>query len=193
MADTPIHVDDARPDFIQLSDVTKRFGVAAPALDRVSGAIRGGEITGLVGPDGAGKTTLIRLMTGLMVPEEGSLTVLGFDTIRQSRRDPGCHRLHAAAFRSVRGSLGSGEPRSLCRSARAAEGRAACRLRRAADLHGPEALHDASCGQALRRHEAEARACLRAAARNRDCCCSTSRASASIRSRGASCGRWSRI
>ncbi|ANY81057.1 multidrug ABC transporter ATP-binding protein [Microvirga ossetica] len=84
MADTPIHVDDARPDFIQLSDVTKRFGVAAPALDRVSGAIRGGEITGLVGPDGAGKTTLIRLMTGLMVPEEGSLTVLGFDTIRQA-------------------------------------------------------------------------------------------------------------
>ena len=84
MADTPIHVDDARPDFIQLSDVTKRFGVAAPALDRVSGAIRGGEITGLVGPDGAGKTTLIRLMTGLMVPEEGSLTVLGFDTTRQA-------------------------------------------------------------------------------------------------------------
>ncbi|WP_457091946.1 ATP-binding cassette domain-containing protein [Microvirga sp. P5_D2] len=68
---------------MQLSDVTKRFGSAPPALDGVSGMIRGGEITGLVGPDGAGKTTLIRLMTGLMVPESGLLSVLGFDTAKQ--------------------------------------------------------------------------------------------------------------
>ena len=44
MADTPTHVDDARPDFIRLSAVTKRFGTAAPALDKISGVIRGGEI-----------------------------------------------------------------------------------------------------------------------------------------------------
>ena len=40
-----------------------------------------------------------------MVPEAGSLTVLGFDTIRKAAADPGRHRLHAAAFRSLRGSL----------------------------------------------------------------------------------------
>ena len=43
----------------------------------------GAEITGLVGPDGAGKTTLIRLMTGLMMPEEGDVAVLGHDSRKQ--------------------------------------------------------------------------------------------------------------
>ncbi|HEU4987358.1 MAG TPA: ATP-binding cassette domain-containing protein [Rhizobiaceae bacterium] len=65
-----------------MMDVTKRFGSPPPALDAVSGSIRGGEITGLVGPDGAGKTTLIRLMTGLMLPDAGVVEVLGFDTRR---------------------------------------------------------------------------------------------------------------
>ncbi len=76
-------------DFVTLETVTKRFGEGPPALDAISGAISGGEITGLVGPDGAGKTTLIRLMTGLMLPEEGSLTVLGFDTQRDPARIQG--------------------------------------------------------------------------------------------------------
>jgi ABC-2 type transport system ATP-binding protein len=71
-------------ELARLTEITKRFGSAPPALDAVSGTIRGGEITGLVGPDGAGKTTLIRLMTGLMMPDAGTLKVLGFDT----RRNP---------------------------------------------------------------------------------------------------------
>ncbi|ABC92015.1 probable ABC transporter, ATP-binding protein (consisting of 2 fused ATP-binding domains) [Rhizobium etli CFN 42] len=65
---------------VRIDGVTKRFGDAPPALDAVSGAIGGGAITGLVGPDGAGKTTLIRLMTGLMLPDTGTMNVLGFDT-----------------------------------------------------------------------------------------------------------------
>jgi ABC-2 type transport system ATP-binding protein len=71
-------------DFVRLDAVTKRFGEAKPALDQVSGSIRGGEITGLVGPDGAGKTTLIRLMTGLMLPDAGKVDVLGFGTRERS-------------------------------------------------------------------------------------------------------------
>ncbi|MBY3132684.1 ATP-binding cassette domain-containing protein [Rhizobium laguerreae] len=65
---------------VRIDGVTKRFGDAPPALDAVSGMIGGGAITGLVGPDGAGKTTLIRLMTGLMLPDTGTMEVLGFDT-----------------------------------------------------------------------------------------------------------------
>ncbi|MDV4160452.1 ATP-binding cassette domain-containing protein [Rhizobium leguminosarum] len=70
---------DDKP-LVRIDGVTKRFGTAPAALDAVSGAIGGGAITGLVGPDGAGKTTLIRLMTGLMLPDVGTMEVLGFDT-----------------------------------------------------------------------------------------------------------------
>lgn len=77
-----------RQEFVRLTQVTKRFGHAPPALDAVSGSVLGGEITGLVGPDGTGKTTLIRLMTGLMLPDEGSVEVLGFDTRRDAARIP---------------------------------------------------------------------------------------------------------
>ncbi|MGF6177517.1 ATP-binding cassette domain-containing protein [Ensifer sp. 4252] len=68
--------------FVRISGVVKRFGERAPALDHIDGEILGGRITGLVGPDGAGKTTLIRLMTGLMLPDRGKVEVLGFDTAK---------------------------------------------------------------------------------------------------------------
>ncbi|MDR9759513.1 ATP-binding cassette domain-containing protein [Rhizobium redzepovicii] len=70
---------DDKP-LVRIDGVTKRFGEAPAALNAVSGIIGGGAITGLVGPDGAGKTTLIRLMTGLMLPDAGTVEVLGFDT-----------------------------------------------------------------------------------------------------------------
>src|SRR5262245_23740704 len=59
--------------------ITKRFG-AAPAIDHVSTSIEPGRVSGLVGPDAAGKTTLLRLMAGLLLPDEGRLTVCGVDT-----------------------------------------------------------------------------------------------------------------
>ncbi len=49
------------------------------ALDSLSATIQPGVITGLVGPDGAGKTTLIRLIAGLLRPEQGRIVVLGHD------------------------------------------------------------------------------------------------------------------
>ena len=64
---------------IRLANVTKRFGEQA-ALAGISAEIGAGAVTGLVGPDGAGKTTLIRLITGLLAPSEGTIEVLGFDT-----------------------------------------------------------------------------------------------------------------
>ena len=67
-------------DFVRIDGVSKTFGTGTPALDQITASVKGGEITGLVGPDGAGKTTLIRLMTGLLLPEAGTLTVFGFDT-----------------------------------------------------------------------------------------------------------------
>ena len=67
--------------------VTKRFAASgAPALDAVSIEIVAGRMTGLVGPDGAGKTTLIRLLTGLLVPDGGSVEVLGAPAERVDRQ-----------------------------------------------------------------------------------------------------------
>nr|WP_049779597.1 ATP-binding cassette domain-containing protein [Rhodomicrobium vannielii] len=66
-------------------DLVKRFTPdGPPALDTLSFAIKPGQVTGVAGPDGAGKTTLMRLMAGLLTPTSGSLTVCGFDTIRDS-------------------------------------------------------------------------------------------------------------
>jgi ABC-2 type transport system ATP-binding protein len=66
---------------ITIDNVTKLFpGEETPALDGISAKISSGKIVGLVGPDGAGKTTLIRLLTGLLLPTQGKITVLGYDT-----------------------------------------------------------------------------------------------------------------
>jgi len=51
------------------------------ALDNVSFSVRRGRVTGLVGADGAGKTTLIRIAAGLLVPTSGSVTVLGLNSV----------------------------------------------------------------------------------------------------------------
>src|SRR5262245_8460453 len=65
----------------ELIAVTKNFpGEKAPPVDAISASIVGGQVTGLVGPDGAGKTTLMRLMAGLLLPSEGSIRACGFDT-----------------------------------------------------------------------------------------------------------------
>ena len=75
------------PAVAKASSVTKRFaGAGAPALDAVSIEIVAGRMTGLVGPDGAGKTTLIRLLTGLLVPDGGTVEVLGAPAVRADRQ-----------------------------------------------------------------------------------------------------------
>src|SRR3569833_1878645 len=70
--------DRAAPVIAKAEDVVKRFGKAPqPALDGVSITIAAGKMTGLVGPDGAGKTTLIRILAGLVDPDSGTVEVLG--------------------------------------------------------------------------------------------------------------------
>ena len=64
-----------------IEKLTYRYGEQLPfALAELSATIRPGMVTGLVGPDGAGKTTLMRLMTALLLPTSGSIKVFGLDT-----------------------------------------------------------------------------------------------------------------
>lgn len=65
---------------IESSSVSKSFG-ATTALDDISFSVNDSEIFGFIGPDGAGKTTLFRIITTLLKPEKGSMKVLGFDSV----------------------------------------------------------------------------------------------------------------
>jgi len=70
---------------VSFSGVSKSFkGMEGRALDGVSGEIRTGVITGLAGPDGAGKTTLLRLIAGLLEADEGTVTTLGHDPLKDA-------------------------------------------------------------------------------------------------------------
>ena len=66
---------------IVTKDLTRRFGDLT-AVDHLSLEVQRGEIFGLVGPDGAGKTTTVRLLCSLLDPTEGSAQVAGHDTVR---------------------------------------------------------------------------------------------------------------
>src|SRR3954467_3766458 len=79
------------PAAIRLERVTKRYG-AVTALNELTLDVGRGEMFGLIGPDGAGKTTTIRLMAGLLHPDRGRIEVLG--------RDP------ASDHRAITGAVG---------------------------------------------------------------------------------------
>ena len=69
---------------IEFTNVVKRYGTVA-ALRDVSFAVNQGEMFGLIGPDGAGKTTAIRTMCGLLHADAGSIRVMGKDPVSQHR------------------------------------------------------------------------------------------------------------
>lgn len=69
---------------IEIKNLTKTFPDSkSPAIDNLSINIKGGEIIGLIGPDGAGKTTLIRLISGLITPSSGEIITLGLNPTAQ--------------------------------------------------------------------------------------------------------------
>ena len=68
---------------IQATDLTRSFG-AFTAVDHITFDVRAGEVFGFLGANGAGKTTAIRMLTGLLAPSAGQATVAGFDVARDS-------------------------------------------------------------------------------------------------------------
>ncbi len=70
------------PISVAASDLTKRFPDVM-AVDRLTFEVHAGEIFGLVGPDGAGKTTTLRMLAGVLSPDGGSATVAGADIARE--------------------------------------------------------------------------------------------------------------
>jgi ABC-2 type transport system ATP-binding protein len=82
-----VHRPEASPDdrryAVEVRDLTRTFGDFV-AVDRVSFAVRPGEIFGFLGPNGAGKTTTIKMLTGLLAPTSGTARVAGFDLRTQA-------------------------------------------------------------------------------------------------------------
>lgn len=68
---------------IQTEKLTRRFG-SFTAVDEISFSVSAGEIFGFLGANGAGKTTAMKMLTGLLAPTSGSATVAGFDVYRQT-------------------------------------------------------------------------------------------------------------
>jgi len=76
-------VSDENENVIVIENLTRRFKEVT-AVNGLNLAVKHGEIFGLVGPDGAGKTTTIRMLCAIMDPTEGSARVAGFDTVTES-------------------------------------------------------------------------------------------------------------
>jgi ABC-2 type transport system ATP-binding protein len=76
---------DSAGDAVVIQGLRKTFG-ALVAVDRLDLSIPQGEVFGLLGPNGSGKTTTIRMLCGLMEPTSGSATVVGFDIVRDAEQ-----------------------------------------------------------------------------------------------------------
>ncbi|MCH5237923.1 MAG: ABC transporter ATP-binding protein [Muribaculaceae bacterium] len=70
---------------IVISDITKSYG-KTKALDCVSFTVDEGELFGLIGPDGAGKSTLFKILATLLLPDSGQATMTGLDVVKDYRK-----------------------------------------------------------------------------------------------------------
>jgi ABC-type multidrug transport system ATPase subunit len=69
---------------VEVKNLSKSYGKTT-ALDNISFEVEGGELFGFIGPDGAGKTSLFRILTTLIKPDSGTATVLGMDVLDDYR------------------------------------------------------------------------------------------------------------
>lgn len=69
---------------IESSEISKSYGETL-ALEKISFSVNESEIFGFIGPDGAGKTTLFRIITTLLIPDEGEMKVMGYDAVKDFR------------------------------------------------------------------------------------------------------------
>ncbi len=171
---------------IDVHGLTKRFGRKV-AVDHVDIAVPEGQVWGFLGPNGSGKTTTIRMLCGLLKPDEGEGTCLGYDCAAESdsiKRQVGymTQRFSFWEDLSIRENL-----------------EFVARIYGVADTEG-EGRRDDGAARACRSARTSWRANCPAAGSSawrwppacctsRGCCCSTSRPPASIRKRGAISGK----
>lgn len=74
---------------IEVKNITKRFNDKL-VLDNISYEVEQGEIFGFIGPNGAGKSTLINIMTSLLIPDSGTITICGYDILKDPIKAKGC-------------------------------------------------------------------------------------------------------
>ena len=171
---------------IAVRGLTKDFGEKR-VVDHFDITVPKGAIYGFLGPNGSGKTTTIRMLCGLLTPDGGEGTCLGFDILQRRRADQGAGRLHDAELLALRGSVDPREPRFR---------RAACIGSTTAGSGSTTALarpRPRRPRQAARRHRCRAAGSSGwrsppACCTSRNCCCSTSRRRASTPRRGAISG-----
>lgn len=70
---------------ITINNLSKSYG-SVEALKNINLNIESGELFGLIGPDGAGKTTLFRILTTLLIPGSGNATLCGFDAVKDYKQ-----------------------------------------------------------------------------------------------------------
>ncbi len=91
---------------VVVSNLTKTYGEEKTvAVDSVSFTVDKGELFGLIGPDGAGKTSIFRMLTTLLLPDGGTATVDGFDIVKDYKADPKHRWIHAWKIFALPGSV----------------------------------------------------------------------------------------
>ena len=70
---------------VEITSLNKSYG-SVNALTGINVSVSKGEIFGFIGPDGAGKTTLFRILTTLLIPDSGSAKVLGYDVVSEYKK-----------------------------------------------------------------------------------------------------------
>ncbi len=93
-------MNGASEPIVAVEGLTKRFAKVA-AVDGLRFTVSRGEIFGLVGPDGAGKTTTMRMLAGVMEPDGGRIVVDGVDVVADPGKRQATFELHAAAVRPL--------------------------------------------------------------------------------------------